>query len=163
MQNLYGDSIGLLHLLSSTIALIAGAMTLMMDKGTKRHKQIGYVYVVSMLILLTTAFMIYRLFDGWGIFHYATVASLLTLAGGMVPVLIKKPEHSWRSMHFGFMYWSVMGLYAAFAAEALTRIPNSPFFGMVGIATFVIMGAAHIFYRKYQKKWNRIKVSEHYE
>ena len=37
-------------------------------------------------------------------------------------------------MHFSFMYWSVRGLYAAFAAEVLTRIPEANFFGMVGIS-----------------------------
>lgn len=37
------------------------------------------------------------------------------------------------------MYWSVIGLYAAFAAEILTRIPKTPFFGMVGLATGVIL------------------------
>mgnify|MGYP006270489875 CR=1 FL=1 len=32
------------------------------------------------------------------------------------------------------MYWSVVGLYAAFAAEILTRIPDTPFLNMVGLA-----------------------------
>ena len=52
-----------------------------------------------------------------------------------------------------------MGLYAAFAAETLTRISETPFFGMVGMATFVIMGIAQVFYRKYQVKWSDNKVS----
>lgn len=39
-----------------------------------------------MTVLILTAFMIYRLFDGWGIFHYMTLLSLFTLLFGMVPI-----------------------------------------------------------------------------
>lgn len=124
-----------------------------MKKGTKRHKQIGYAYVVSMAILLTTAFMIYRLFNGWGIFHYATIASLVTTILGMIPIWTKKPKDSWGLRHFAFMYWSVIGLYAAFASEVLTRIPKSPFFGMVGIATTLIIILGGVFFYINKPKW----------
>lgn len=42
MENLVGDTIGLIHLISSIFALIFGAIVLIMKKGTKKHKQIGY-------------------------------------------------------------------------------------------------------------------------
>ena len=153
MENLVGDTIGLIHLISSLFALIFGAMVLIMKKGTKRHKQIGYAYVVSMAILLTTAFMIYRLFNGWGIFHYATIASLVTTALGMIPVWTKKPTNTWGFRHFSFMYWSVIGLYAAFASEVLTRIPDTTFFGMVGIATAIIMILGGVIFSRNKPKW----------
>ena len=51
------------------------------------------------------------------------------------------------------MYWSVIGLYAAFAAEVLTRIPDTPFFGMVGVATFGIMLSGGVFFGINKKKW----------
>ena len=153
MENLVGDTIGLIHLISSLFALLFGAMVLIMKKGTKRHKQIGYAYVVSMAILLTTAFMIYRLFNGWGIFHYATIASLVTTALGMIPVWTKKPTNTWKFRHFSFMYWSVIGLYAAFASEVLTRIPDTTFFGMVGIATGIIMILGGVIFSRNKPKW----------
>ena len=156
MEYLVGDTDGLIHLMSSISALISGTLVLIMKKGTKRHKQIGYVYVISMAILLITAFMIYRLFKGWGIFHYATAFSLIVILLGMIPVWTKKPTNKWKYQHFNFMYWSVIGLYAAFAAEVLTRIPETPFFGMVGVATGIITIIGALFLRKNKAKWEKI-------
>ena len=54
------------------------------------------------------------------------------------------------------MYWSVVGLYAVFAAGVLTRIPETPFFGMVGIATGTITIIGGIFIRINKAKWVKI-------
>ena len=156
MENLVGDTNGLIHLIASIIVLITGSLVLLMKKGTNRHKQIGFVYVVSMGILILTAFMIYRLFKGWGVFHYITIASLLTIGLGMIPIWTKRPSKKWKYLHFSFMYWSVMGLYAAFAAEVLTRIPKTPFFEMVGIATGIIMLTGGIVFRINKSKWMKL-------
>ena len=107
-------------------------------------------------ILICTAFMIYRLFNGWGIFHYTTLVSLISIVLGMVPIWTKKPKNNWKYLHFTFMYWSVIGLYAAFAAETLVRIPKSPFYGMVGLATGGIMLIGGIIFGINKKKWERI-------
>lgn len=107
-------------------------------------------------ILILTAFMIYRLFNGWGIFHYTTLFSLASILLGMIPIWTKKPKNSWKYFHFSFMYWSIMGLYAAFAAEILVRIPETPFFGMVGIATGVIMLVGGIAFGVNKSKWKKI-------
>ena len=140
----------------SVAALITGTLVLVIRKGTERHKQIGYIYVASMGILILTAFMIYRLFDGWGVFHYMTIVSLLSLGLGMIPIWTRKPTNKWKYLHFSFMYWSVIGLYAAFAAETLTRIPETPFFGMVGIATGVIMTFGGVVFGINKAKWMKI-------
>ena len=80
----------------------------------------------------------------------------------------KKPKDSWLSYHFSFMFWSVMGLYAAFLAEILTRLPNyvdenivssATFYSMTGIAVFIVMGIAKVLFRKYKKKWSKIEHS----
>jgi len=83
MENIIGDEIGLVHLISSCFALIFGTYILIAKKGTKKHIKIGYLYVISMGILILTAFMIYRLFNGWGVFHYTTLLSLISIALGM--------------------------------------------------------------------------------
>jgi uncharacterized membrane protein len=149
--------IGTIHLLSSVISLAAGTVVLILQKGTVLHRKIGYVYATGMLVVNGTALVIYRLFDGFGIFHYAALLSLLTLVGGMVPVLLRKPENSWLNIHFSFMYWSVMGLYAAFASEVLTRVPETPFFGMVGIATGIIMTAAGVYFYYGKHRWEELE------
>ncbi len=160
MENIVGDEIGLVHLISSCFALIFGTYILIAKKGTKQHIKIGYLYVISMGILILTAFMIYRLFNGWGIFHYTTLLSLLSIILGMVPIWTKKPLNKWKYLHFAFMYWSVIGLYAAFAAEILTRILKTPFFGMVGIATGAIMLIGGVFFGINKAKWGEIFVTE---
>lgn len=156
MEHIIGDTTGLIHLIASCLALIAGTFVLALKKGSSLHVKSGYVYVVSMTILIITAFMIYRVFRAWGIFHYMTVVSLVTLLLGMVPIWLKKPVDKWRYFHFSFMYWSVIGLYAAFAAELMTRIPETPFYNMVGIASGVIVMIGGIFFGKRKEKWMKI-------
>ena len=153
MNNLVGSDIGLIHLISALVATISGTLVLALRKGTRKHVRIGYVYAISMAILNITAFMTYRLFGGFGIFHVAAILSSLTLVGGMIPAF--KRQKGWIYRHFAFMYWSVIGLYAAFASEMLTRIPETPFFGMVGIATGVIMLAGTLAFIRSKKTWQR--------
>ena len=154
MNNIIGSDIGLVHLIASLIAMVSGQVVLSMKKGTKLHKQIGYLYVFSMLVLNATAFMTYRLFGGFGIFHFAAIGSSLTIMAGILPA-IRRKNKSWIYRHFTFMYWSVIGLYAAFASEALTRIPETPFFGMVGIATALIMAIGAVIFVRYKKIWKQ--------
>ncbi|WKN45946.1 DUF2306 domain-containing protein [Tunicatimonas pelagia] len=155
MKNLVHDPLGAFHLGVAVLSLITGTLVLLLPKGSVSHTQIGYVYAISMLLVNITAFSIYRLWGGFGIFHIAAVVSLVTLLGGMVPVLTKRPKQKYMSYHFSFMYWSVIGLYAAFASETLTRIPETPFFGMVGVATFSIMITASWYFRRHKEQWNQ--------
>ncbi len=162
IDHLVYDFTGLVHLIAAIIALIAGTLQLVMTKGTLLHKKIGLVYVAGMSVLLITAFMIYRLFGGFGIFHIFAIISAVTLLGGLMPVLLKKPDN-WLELHFSFMYWSVMGLYMAFAAEVLTRVPETPFFGMVGLPTGAIGLGAGIYFYNHNEKWSeefKTKVKE---
>nr|WKN39191.1 DUF2306 domain-containing protein [Tunicatimonas sp. TK19036] len=154
MKNLVHDSLGAFHLMVAILALISGTLVLLMKKGTQRHKLVGYFYAFNMLLVNLTAFGIYRLWGGFGIFHIAAIIGLVTLLAGMIPVMIRKPRDNYMGWHFSFMYWSVIGLYAAFVSETLTRIPETPFFGMLGIATFGVMAVASWAFRKYQKTWN---------
>ena len=73
----------------------------------------------------------------------------------MIPAILRKPK-TWFNWHFNLMYWSVMGLYAAFVAEIFTRIPNMRFFWMVGVATFIVMLIANIVYLNYRKTWQKL-------
>lgn len=153
MAEIYTGSIGLIHVISSCSALFFGSLILFTKKGTSRHRKMGYAYVFSMLVLLTTALMIYRLFNGWGIFHYFALLSLLTILLGMLPLWAKTSRSNAIYFHFIFMYWSVIGLYAAFASEVLTRIPKTPFFNMIGLATGIIMLLGGVYFKIKKKSW----------
>jgi uncharacterized membrane protein len=156
MEHIYFDSTGFMHLLSSIVAVFFGTLSLIFNKGSKLHKLIGYVYTISMIVLLVTAFMIYRLFDGFGIFHFTAIVSSLTLIAGLYPALFMRENPKWLYWHSGFMYWSVIGLYGAFVAEMMVRIPNAPFYSMVGIAVGVVMIIGAYFYIKKSKDWETI-------
>lgn len=152
-----GDSIGLIHLVASVAALIAGTLVLLATKGTELHRKVGYAYAISMVVLIVTAFMIYRLFGRYGLFHIAAAVSAITLVGGMLPVILRRPRNNWLGYHFSFMYWSVMGLYAAFIAELITRIPQTPFYRMVGIATGAVMLLGYVGFFTMKKRWLKLE------
>lgn len=127
---------GLVHLSAALLAMVTGAIVLLNTKGGLLHKRVGYVYVGSMLILNLTAFLIYHLFGKFGPFHWLAAISLLSLAWGMIPVLLRNRVNKWIYWHYYFMNWSVVGLYAAFWAEALTRtLPMGQFWPVVIAAT----------------------------
>ncbi|WP_298545711.1 hypothetical protein [uncultured Aquimarina sp.] len=149
--------------MSSIISLISGTMVLAKSKGTTTHKQIGYIYTISMFIVLATSFMLYRLHGTFGILHWFSVISSITLLLGIVPMFIK--SKGYLKLHLGFMYWSVIGLYCAFFAEVLTRIPFilkvdtnivPIFYSLVGIAAAVVSIVGSIYFRKYKEKWNTL-------
>ncbi len=148
--------IGLVHLTSAILALITGSWILATNKGTLVHRAVGYVYVISMLIMLVTAFMIYRLFGGFGIFHFFAVVSSVTLLGGMIPAIRRKPEKSWLDWHFSFMYWSVVGLYGAFIGEILVRIPATRSFRLLGVSITTLMTLGYLFFFFYKKRWTKL-------
>lgn len=161
-------NIGLIHLIASIGALLLGTIVLSIRKGTKFHRKIGYGYSVCMTVLLITAFMLYNLFGRWGIFHWTAVVSSITLLAGIVPMFIRSKNSV--KLHISFMYWSVIGLYAAFASEILTRIPRSAFnagiptktfYMMTSLGVALVMLAAAIFFIRTRPKWeNQFSVNQ---
>ncbi|MFP4096536.1 MAG: hypothetical protein ACLFUB_18785 [Cyclobacteriaceae bacterium] len=61
MHTIIHDWIGAVHTVASIISLATGTQVLLMKKGSKLHKDIGYVYCLAMLLVMITAFGIYRL------------------------------------------------------------------------------------------------------
>jgi len=163
-ENFITSETGLIHFIASIFALILGTFILVLNKGTTKHKILGRLYALTMLVVLITAFMTYRLFGTWGIFHWTAVISSLTLVCGLIPILIKRPINNYKSFHFSFMYWSIMGVYGAFVSETLVRmpkvvvesgIPNSVFYNMTGIGIVLVMGLGVYFFLKFKPKWDR--------
>lgn len=159
------NPIGWLHLIASVLALVFGTWVLITQKGTRAHRGVGYLYAGSMVLLIATALLIYRLFGRFGVFHVAAVASGVTLAGGMIPAVLRRPK-GWLNLHFSFMYWSVFGLYAAFVAEVATRLPvramftsGRTFFTTVIVSTLATMCVGQIIFLAYKKRWQKIPAS----
>jgi uncharacterized membrane protein len=154
MNNFVHSPIGLIHITSAIVAMIAGAIVLLNRKATKFHKRTGYVYVGSMVILNTTAFLIYHLFGKFGPFHIAALFSTISILGGMVPMFFRKQITGWLELHYYFINWSVVGLYAAFWAETLTRlVPMAQFWPVVVAATAGTAITGSILIRKNQNRF----------
>ncbi|MBK7232054.1 MAG: DUF2306 domain-containing protein [Saprospiraceae bacterium] len=155
MYDFVNSTLGWFHLAVAALAMIVGAFVLATPKGTKRHKQVGYIYVVSMILVCGSAMGIYRLTGKFGIFHVTAIIGFLTLAAGIIPMYMKNLERKYKAVHLWFMYYSVLGLYAAFASELSVRIPDKPFYAMVGIATASIFIVGTLFIIKKEKVWSK--------
>lgn len=152
-NTIISSPIGGIHTLLGFAALFTGTAVLLKEKGTKSHKNWGYAYCISMLLMLLTAFGIYRLFNGFGVFHALALLSLVTLFGGMYPAF--KRWEGWYMWHLSFMSWSVVGLYAAFAAEISVRFFPAAYFGyIVAITTACISIIGNIVISGIKKKAN---------
>lgn len=130
------STIGYIHLFFSIVAMTTGLIVVFNTKGTLFHKRVGYTYAINMLALNISSFFISN-FNGFSIFHFFAIVSLVTIIAGMYPVL--KRTKNWLHYHYYFMAWSVVGLYCAFWSEVGTRFVRNmkDFWWAVAIATFL--------------------------
>jgi uncharacterized membrane protein len=150
-------SLGWIHTIAASTALVAGAAVLLTRKGTRRHRQVGWVYVASMLLLNGTALLIYRLFGRFGPFHVGAIFSFVTVVAGTAAALGARRARARRDpvararaleRHYQWMTWSYVGLAAAAVSEIATRMPAlrpRPGHGMafgitVAVATLLVIG-----------------------
>lgn len=150
------SNLGWFHLICAVVAMITGLMVVFNTKGTKFHKKVGYVYVVSMLLLNISSFFLMN-FGGFSIFHFFAIVSLVTVFGGMYAVY--KKYKNWIYQHYYFMSWSVVGLYCAFWSEVGTRFVKNmqEFWWAVVVATLLTTFIGAIIINKNAKKLNRFR------
>jgi uncharacterized membrane protein len=117
--------LGAVHSLFGLAALGLGTAVVLRPKGTSSHRRLGWAYVASMAGLLSTSFLIYRLFGGFGPFHALAVVGAVTLFGGVLPAWRRRPPEGWLARHYHFMAYSYAGLVAATAAEIAVRLPDA--------------------------------------
>lgn len=142
------------HIASALIAMVLGVVVLLRRKGDRRHVRLGYAYTVSMILVNVTAFGLYRLFGHFGPFHVAAIISLLTLLAGLRAVIRKPRRTDWLVNHLTYMYWSVIGLYAAFFSELMVRLPlGATFAWSVGLATGVVIFLGFFLQGRLTKRW----------
>ncbi len=137
MEHTLQHPIGLAHVIIALLAIIIGTLVILSRKGTRKHKWLGRGYVCTMVAVNISAFLIYELFGGFGLFHWLALVSLLTVLVGYIPARLRGP--GWKVQHAYFMSGSYVGLIAALAAETLTRMPLLPFFGAVALASISVI------------------------
>lgn len=116
------DLTGLIHTVTAMLAMAIGAVIFLRPKGGSRHRKLGYVYSTAMVVMLITAFMLYRLTGGFNALHIAAIMSSITIAFGLKFAIRRRPAHGWYFFHYLWMSWSYVGLLAAFVAELSTRV-----------------------------------------
>jgi uncharacterized membrane protein len=141
-------SVGIVHTAFGAAALACGLAVVLRPKGTGWHRVLGWAYVASMGGLFATSFLIYRLFGGFGPFHWAAVVGAATLAGGLAPVLRRRPRRTWLERHYYLMSYSYLGLLAATGAEIATRVPGVAFTAGAVVASLAVLGVGAVVVRR---------------
>lgn len=148
------EIISRLHIGFAISALVFGLCVLLVRKGTRPHKQLGYAYFFNMLGLNISALSIYQLTGHFGPFHGAALASLLTLIAGFIPAYLHLPPGRWLDFHYEFMNWSYVGLIAAGVSEAATRLPSAPFWPAVIASMFAVFLIGGVLIVRGRAKYN---------
>jgi uncharacterized membrane protein len=115
------STLGTIHIAAALMALVLGLSVFPATKGAPFHRAMGAGYVVGMVVLNVTALGLYRLTGHFNAFHVLALVSLASIAAGLWPLIARKP--GWMTAHLRFMIGSYSGLWAATAAEALSRLP----------------------------------------
>lgn len=132
------STLGWFHMVCALVALGAGAAVLRRRKGTRWHRRMGWVYAASMILLNSTALMIYRLTGAFGPFHAAAIVSLAGVVLGVTAAVRRRAN--WVDHHYQWMTWSYVGLVAAALSEVATRTPGFGFWWAVAVATALVVG-----------------------
>ncbi len=127
---------------AASLGLVAGAIQMLRPRRDRLHRQVGYVYVGVMAVNNLTALGIYEFTGGPNIFHGFAVYSLVSITLALRPMLIKPRPWQWRRMHYMWIAWSYVGLWAAAVVEFLTRVVLLPgwFAAAVGSPLVVLAG-----------------------
>jgi uncharacterized membrane protein len=144
-MNLDLSELGWIHAVACLCALAAGAIVLGGPKGTPRHRSVGRLYLVSMLVTNVTALGIYR--NGVFFFpHWFAVAALIAITIGLVCVRLRLPRAYWRNVHLTCMVASYYMLIGGGVNEVFLRVrvlhamaPDVQHSPLVGMTHFVVM------------------------
>jgi uncharacterized membrane protein len=112
------------HLLAAVAALLVGAAVLLVPKGTRTHRAIGTVYVLALVLVNLAALSLHRE-STFGVFHALAVASLVTIAVGLSPLLLGKRSAPVIATHAYCMTWSYAGLVAAGCGQLVVAVGQS--------------------------------------
>ena len=114
------------HLILALIALIIGSINLISKKGTKRHKLIGWFWIIFMTYVSISSFWIKELNDGaYSWIHLLSIVTLLSLIFSIIAI-----KFGFIKIHSFFMIGTYIGL---FIAGIFTLMPGryiANFFGI---------------------------------
>ena len=77
------STVGLVHTIAAVLALLVGLLIFLRKKAGALHRFLGYVYSLSMLVMLMSALSIYRLSGSFNLLHGFALFSTLQLGRGL--------------------------------------------------------------------------------
>ena len=107
LQPLFNDgAIITLHALAALAGLLLGLSQLILRKGGRRHRSIGYVWISLMVSVAVSSFWIhgFRSFGPFSLIHVLSLLTLVALAFGVRAARVgNMAAHRWsmRSLFFG--------------------------------------------------------------
>ena len=115
---------GGLHFLAALGALLLGIVVLKQPKGTTRHRVLGSIWVLLMMIINTSAFTMYDIAGRPNLFHFFAVVSFVTVAFGYVSIRRYALTGDARYLvnHRIYMTWGYFGLASAGAWQVIMRM-----------------------------------------
>jgi uncharacterized membrane protein len=161
-MNLDLSALGWVHTFACLCALAAGGVLLGGPKGTARHRSVGRLYLVSMLVTNVTALGIYR--NGVFFFpHWFAVAALIAITIGFVCVRLHRPRAYWRNAHLTCMVASYYMLIGGGVNEVYLRtnvlhalapdVLHSPLVGTTHVVVMIIFATLIAYFNV--RYWSR--------
>ena len=71
------SAIGAAHVAMGSVALVSGAVVLMLPKGTAQHRRVGKIYAATILAINATALSMYDLTGRPNVFHVIALVNLI--------------------------------------------------------------------------------------
>jgi uncharacterized membrane protein len=107
------------------------------------HRRIGTVYVVALVLVNVAALSLHRA-NSFGVFHALAVASLVTLAVGLSPLLLGKRSETVIVTHAYCMAWSYAGLVAAGCGQLAVAVGQNLSAWVVPVAIGTMLTASGV-------------------
>lgn len=114
-----------LHVVAVTATLVAGAIVLLLPKGSAIHKRFGWLYITSIAVMAFSSFGIYELRNGPSIFHAVSVVILVVVGLGTYQPLRRKTCSNWLLWHLVLMQISYVMLVVTGIAQFFDQLPFS--------------------------------------
>ena len=131
------------HVLAACSALLVGAAVLLLPKGTHTHRAVGTVYVLALLLVNVAALSLHRE-NTFGVFHALAVASLVTIAVGLSPLLLGKRSPTVIATHAFCMTWSYAGLVAAGCGQLAVAVGQDAGAWVVPVAIGTVLSISGV-------------------
>jgi uncharacterized membrane protein len=131
------------HVVAASSALVVGAAVLLLPKGTHSHRVIGTVYVLALVLVNVAALSLHRE-NTFGVFHALAVASLVTVAVGLSPLLLGKRSPPAIATHAYCMTWSYAGLVAAGCGQLAVAVGDDAGAWVVPVAIGAVLSISGV-------------------